>query len=239
MRTHEFHYDSSSQDQYSGGGLRLEISLGGGDLGGSHERSREGPGEKGGTATDFRRVGLRRAARILERLQRDAPPGVDIFENLQRSMNMSFFEFIGFVMPGGQWDFKEEGSQYEAFGNRHFGFLAAARGWPLHVTLYGGGIVQVLVDYAPTVRNGKLTTRGSVPRPSSWGSLLPPVYPYRDEPKDARSVTEGHRGYKDIFEALNTRSPTMRSRSGLILDRTSPIAPLLEYLFGGEGQLPW
>jgi hypothetical protein len=71
------------------------------------------------------------------------------------------------VRPGGDWDYKKKGSQYENFGNFNFGATGAAVGIP-PLTLYrGAGAVQVV-------------TRTSLPE---WGKPFGDP-PYGDDPWD-------------------------------------------------------
>lgn len=49
------------------------------------------------------------------------PPGVDIKANMLEASRMSPLEFRDAVQNRGKWDFKQQGRQYEKFGNFHYG----------------------------------------------------------------------------------------------------------------------
>ncbi|GAA5526198.1 hypothetical protein Maes01_02797 [Microbulbifer aestuariivivens] len=70
------------------------------------------------------------------------PPGVNIQQNIAEASNMSPFEFYDAVRNGGRWDYKQQGSQYEAFGNYNYGLTGRAAGFPGNVLNRAAGWAQ-------------------------------------------------------------------------------------------------
>src|SRR5262249_35021507 len=59
---------------------------------------------------------------------RNVPPNMDIVANMREARSMTAREFVDAVKSGGKWDFKRYGrSEYEDFGNWHFGVMI--RSW--------------------------------------------------------------------------------------------------------------
>ncbi len=115
------------------------------------------------------------------------PPGVDIYRNIQDARKMSPFEFYDAVRNGGVWDYKQQGSQYEEFGNYHFGVTGRAAGFPGDILNRGAGVAQR--------RAGTSDPSWGTP----WGSS-----PYGDDPRDQRWIDEGKKdhdeGYYDWWD---------------------------------------
>lgn len=91
--------------------------------------------------------------------------------------------FLNQVKPGGAWDYKLQGSQYEDFGNFNFGAVGAALGIPLDTLLRGAGLVQVLTDGRRTIQNPEARRIG---KGSPFGAP-----PYGDDSKDQEQIQRG------------------------------------------------
>ena len=56
------------------------------------------------------------------------PSGVSVQSNIKEARNMSSRDFYNAVKSGGKWDYKQQGSQYENFGNYNYGATGRAAG---------------------------------------------------------------------------------------------------------------
>ena len=99
---------------------------------------------------------------------------IDMCSNSREAKDMSIFEFINAVKTGGKWDYKKGNSQYENFGNYHFGYITAAK-YPEFIAKAGAGGYQILSQTSS---------------PSFWNSWF-------DDPKDQYWI---ERGYKDYVQ---------------------------------------
>ncbi|MDR2871540.1 MAG: type VI secretion system tip protein VgrG [Xanthomonadaceae bacterium] len=72
----------------------------------------------------------------------EMPPGVDLEENIAQAKDMNIWDFYQSVRNKGPWDYKQQGSQYEDFGNFNFGMTGAAMGIPDDILLRGAGWAQ-------------------------------------------------------------------------------------------------
>jgi RHS repeat-associated protein len=85
------------------------------------------------------------------------------------------------VKPGGDWDYKKYGSQYESFGNYNYGAVGTAIGYWPNVLLRAAGAVQQWTDLRRT-----LTGRPAIGKGFFWGGP-----PYGDDPKDQSIIQSG------------------------------------------------
>ncbi|MFC4820667.1 polymorphic toxin type 44 domain-containing protein [Dokdonella ginsengisoli] len=113
-----------------------------------------------------------------------APPGVSMDANIAQSQQHSFPQDLGWfkgqVQGKGPWDFKQQGAQYENFGNFHYGVVAAAMGIPENVGLRAAGYAQ---EQAGTSR-------------PEWGDPTDlNGGPYGDDPKDQQQIKDGYAYY--------------------------------------------
>ena len=89
--------------------------------------------------------------------------------------------FVGSVWPGSRWDYKKYGREkYEAFGNYHFGVVAAAAGFSEFNTKLGAGLFQASSD---------LYKYGTIRY--DWNTFF-------DQPEDQKWIIEGYRDYQAI-----------------------------------------
>ncbi|MGA2191709.1 MAG: polymorphic toxin type 44 domain-containing protein [Steroidobacteraceae bacterium] len=82
---------------------------------------------------------------------------------------MAFYEL---TKTGGWWDYKQQGLQYDAFGNFNYGATAAALGLPYYVVQNAAGLYQ-----------GDPSTGRGIP-------LL--LWPYGDDPAGANQILAGY-----------------------------------------------
>ncbi|WP_211258460.1 polymorphic toxin type 44 domain-containing protein [Luteibacter rhizovicinus] len=83
---------------------------------------------------------------------------------------------------GGAWDFKQQGSQYEDYGNFHYGVVGSAEGSPPDVLSRAAGWAQ---------------TRSGNYDPSNGTPLGDP--PYGDDPKDQDQIAKGIWRYEHCY----------------------------------------
>lgn len=121
-----------------------------------------------------------------------APSGASVDQNMQvASMERNYFKnggtafllswFYQRVRNRGEWDYKQRGRQYEAFGNFNYGACGTAAGLSETVLLRGAGWAQS--------RAG--TTNSSFG--SWWGEM-----PYGDDPQDQEWIKAGIRYAKSF-----------------------------------------
>jgi len=123
------------------------------------------------------------------------PPGVSVNDNIKIAEKMdeedgfSPFWFRNQVKNKGPWDYKQCGSQYEAFGNFNYGATGMAHGFTEE---------QLLTEA------GRAQRAAGTSRPE-WGDpgdrLWPlkgnkPVPPYGDDPRDQFWIKQGIDYYK-------------------------------------------
>jgi RHS repeat-associated protein len=107
------------------------------------------------------------------------PPGVDVEQNVKEAQDMSPVEFYDAVKSGGKWDYKQQGSQYEDFGNYNFGMTGSAVGFSEGMLKRGAGAYQIY--------SGTSSPQWGWP----WGSP-----PYGDDPNDQRWIDEGVKDFE-------------------------------------------
>jgi hypothetical protein len=103
-----------------------------------------------------------------------SPPGADVDANIERAKEMNPIDFYDAVKNGGEWDYKQQGRQYENFGNFNYGATGKAAGFPDSVLQRGAGWAQ---EQAGT----------SDP---SWGHWYEDA-PYGDDPIDQEQIKKG------------------------------------------------
>lgn len=86
----------------------------------------------------------------------------------------TYYWFYQKVRNGGPWDYKQKKSEWEAFGNFHYGAVGIAAGIPSEILLMGAGWAQ---------------SRARTSRPE-WGKWHEKP-PYGDDPTDQRNIMEG------------------------------------------------
>ena len=106
------------------------------------------------------------------------PPEVDINKNMEEAKHMTAIEFYRAVKNNGKWDYKQQGSQYQDFGNFNFGVTGRAAHFPEETLLRGAGWAQ---EDAGT----------SLPEWGHWDGSAP----YGDDPADQEQIKEGFKYY--------------------------------------------
>ena len=84
--------------------------------------------------------------------------------------------FYDQVKNGAPWDYKQQGAQYENFGNFNYGMTAAAAGIPEQVALRAAGWAQ---ERAGTSRD-------------EWGNPTDLGGSYGDDPADQQQIRDGY-----------------------------------------------
>ncbi|MEJ2405783.1 MAG: polymorphic toxin type 44 domain-containing protein [Candidatus Thiodiazotropha sp.] len=112
------------------------------------------------------------------------PSGVSMDDNIRMSHHHGFPQDLNWfrdqVKNKGPWDFKQQGAQYQDFGNYHYGVMAAAMGIPENVALRAAGYAQ--------------TEAGT--NDSTWGSPTDlNSGPYGDDPQDQAQIKAGYDYY--------------------------------------------
>ena len=116
----------------------------------------------------------------------DVPPGYNYLQNVQIAESqlpspLCLYCFYKQVRNKGPWDYKQQGRQYESFGNWNFGAMGAAAGISLGTLNAGAGWAQ---SRAGTSRR-------------EWGS---PYNPFDsgsgDDPRDSRWIRSGFGYYQ-------------------------------------------
>jgi len=120
----------------------------------------------------------------------EMPPDINLQENIDKAKSMGFSlsglkQFYEHVRNGGPWDYKQQGSQYEDFGNFHFGMMGAAMGIPEEILLRGAGWAQ---EQAGT----------SSEEFGHWYDLFGNSS-YGDDPKDQEMIRLGIAYYKLMY----------------------------------------
>ena len=122
------------------------------------------------------------------------PPGVNIYVNMNTASdhwNPSWF--YNQVRNNGPWDYKQQGSQYQDFGNFNYGATGAAFGFPENVLLREAGRAQ---QAAGTSR-------------LEWGNPGWRLNPfggsgsYGDDPRDAELIRQGIQFYQNYEQQRN------------------------------------
>ncbi len=109
-----------------------------------------------------------------------APPGVSVDQNMKEAQLHGATWYYNQVRNKGPWDYKQQGRQYQDFGNFNYGATAAAWGYPYEVIRRMAGWAQ---------------QRAGTSRPA-WGSPLGP-FPYGDDPADQEMIDAGIRYHEN------------------------------------------
>src|SRR5581483_7553668 len=106
--------------------------------------------------------------------------------------------WIDKVKPGGDWDYKRRGSQYENFGNFNYGATAAALQIPYYATQNAAGIVNIGSNVLTMVERLFRKFGGDeTPLPKWWIEGIPLVrWPFGDASKDAQQINAGWAFYQ-------------------------------------------
>ena len=132
------------------------------------------------------------------------PDRVSLWDNcceaLKRQFSGDFFGamnalwFKRQVEDNGPWDFKRNSPLYEEFGNYHFGFVAACANFSLYFALVQAGKNQIGNRRSDPKWQPRRPRR---PRSASsslavFAELTPLMWPYGDDPRDARWIEHGY-----------------------------------------------
>ncbi|NLY76124.1 MAG: type IV secretion protein Rhs [Firmicutes bacterium] len=118
-----------------------------------------------------------------------APPGVDVVKNIKETQKHFWWDpkfpiwFYNQVRNRGPWDYKQLGSQYEDFGNFHYGVVGKAGYFPDQVLFRMAGWAQT--------RSGNYQKENGSP----WGKA-----PYGDDPRDQAMIQKGIWWYKNCYK---------------------------------------
>jgi hypothetical protein len=113
----------------------------------------------------------------------EAPPTASMDANIAEAQQHAFPQDLGWfynqVKGHAVWDYKQQGAQYENFGNFNYGVVAAAMGIPEDVALRAAGYAQT---QAGTSEDG-------------WGGPIDIGGSYGDDPKDQQQIKAGYDYY--------------------------------------------
>jgi hypothetical protein len=136
------------------------------------------------------------------------PPNVSLTDNMNQAANFPSWEhspdclkdkwydpgrltaFYEKVKPGGDWDYKAQGPQYENFGNFNYAATGAAAGIPESVLRRAAGAVQ-MYDAAKRFVDPDNKRTFLSPSEASWNpSYGTPLggWPYGDQPTDENQM---------------------------------------------------
>jgi hypothetical protein len=124
----------------------------------------------------------------------EAPPGVSLRDNMRESAkHYNPLWFRNQVKKGGPWDYKQQGNQFEPFGNFNYGATGRANGYLFDA--------QFLLRMAGAAQISDGTSR------PEWGdpAMSPLGVPYRhrgtppygDDPEDQRWIQLGIQYYEE------------------------------------------
>lgn len=119
---------------------------------------------------------------VSSKIEGGVPNGFDIFANIAQAKTMSPTDFYNAVKNHGIWDYKQQGSQYQDFGNWNYGLTGKASRFPDSVLLRMAGWAQ---------------KRAGTSKPEWGGPLGGP--PYGDDPADQAVITSGMYFYGQAF----------------------------------------
>ena len=100
--------------------------------------------------------------------------------------------FYGEVRNNGDWDYKQQGKQYEDFGNFNYGATGAALGLDLTTLLRMAGFASIQASYPDRPWPGD-PGGGAAAILAGLGKGIPP---YGDDPHDQQEITLGFRYYQ-------------------------------------------
>jgi RHS repeat-associated protein len=124
-----------------------------------------------------------------------SPPGASVNNNIQATMQVganslvptdgvdpqvAAIWWISNVSPGGDWDYKRSGPEYDQFGNFNYGATGAAAGIPESTLLWAAGVVK-------WAKMG-----GNDPWGSPWGGA-----PWGNEPDKQNDIANGYQYFEN------------------------------------------
>jgi hypothetical protein len=114
-----------------------------------------------------------------------SPSSVSMDDNIRLSQQHGFPQDLNWfrdqVKNKGPWDFKQQGAQYQDYGNYHYGVMAAAMGIPETVALRAAGYAQTEAGTNDSTWGGPTDLNGG---------------PYGDDPQDQAQIKAGYGYYK-------------------------------------------
>lgn len=119
------------------------------------------------------------------RLIPKSPPGVSTKSNSDEASKMSAFEFRDAVKNKGKWDYKQQGSEYEPYGNFNYGVTGRSVGFPPIILLQEAGRAQ-------SAAGTSLPAWGS---PGALGQPWTGSGSFGDDPVDQFWIQQGIRKY--------------------------------------------
>jgi RHS repeat-associated protein len=108
-----------------------------------------------------------------------SPPGTSVDKNISTAAHIGVVDFYNMVRNHGPWDYKQQGSQYQNFGNFNYGATAASQ----------GSFPTTVIDRMA----GWAQQRAGTSKPE-WGGPLGSA-PYGDDPADQQMVNAGIQYY--------------------------------------------
>lgn len=126
------------------------------------------------------------------------PPGVNIIENLKSSNDMGPWEFYESVKGKGKWDYKQQDSKYQEFGN--WAFAVESRG-------FSRGIVP---DWIFKRGAGWAQEQAGTSKPQ-WGHWWGGGS-FGDDPYDQRQIENGFKAIDTTFRLLEPIIDSKRDR---------------------------
>ena len=130
------------------------------------------------------------------------PPGVDINRNIEEAKDhLDPRWFYNQVKNKGPWDYKQQGSQYQEFGNFNYGATGSAFGFPTTTLLREAGRAQQVAG----------TSKPEWGDPGSRWNPFGGSGSYGDDPADAALIQQGVQYYQlyqqQNFEQNNQPQP--------------------------------
>jgi hypothetical protein len=102
------------------------------------------------------------------------PEGASAAWNMLSAERMSPFEFYDAVKNSGMWDYKQQGTEYQNFGNFNYGVTGTAAGFSEEILKRAAGFAQIQAGTSKEDRGNPL------------GS-----FPYGDDPEDQKWIQLG------------------------------------------------
>jgi RHS repeat-associated protein len=139
------------------------------------------------------------------------PSWANVDQNLESATRMGVAKWLLLVMPGGSWDYKRFGLQYEDFGNFNFGATCKAVGFKETECLLGAGLVQLAV-------NGKRIAGTDITDIKKalgiYGNNILNLPFYGDDALDREYIKRGFKYYDEFIQRRGYRASA-------IIDNTS------------------
>jgi hypothetical protein len=110
------------------------------------------------------------------------PPGADVDANMNEAANMwpNPWAFRDAVKNKGKWDYKQQGSQYQNFGNFNYGATGRAFGFPFTDTFLKRKAGEAQIRAGTSLPEWQRTNPRGYPMP-----------PYGDDPADQSWIQQG------------------------------------------------